>query len=194
MSLSITNWNIEPNRVWFVRLADNGSTILVELYLTQAAAEARTNLQASGSSSGFGADLAVTLANDPGATVPVSLFESSYAWHLKVSGSDADPTKIFQVKEFVDLDEINHPIYRNEILIPLRAAAEIDAHTHAAISRELELGSHLPELDAGDIVEIDSVRAGAVNQFGQVMEHRITAEPNSLTSTIEVATYLALKR
>jgi hypothetical protein len=193
MAFSVTNWNIEPNRVWYVRLADNGSNILVELYLTQADAEARTNLQASGSSSGFGADLAVTLANDPAATVPVTLFQTSYSWHIRVTGGDGDATKIFQVKEFVDLDEINHPIYRNEILIPFRAAAEIDAHTHAAIRRELELGSHLPELDAGDIVQVNSLRAGA-NQLGQVLEHRIAGDPNRLTSTIEVAGYLALKR
>lgn len=127
------------------------------------------------------------------ATYPVSLFQESYSWHIRVAGQDGNATKIFKLKEFVDLDEISAPIYRNEALIPLRAAAAINAHTHARIPREIELASHLPTLEAGDIVRVNSDRLD-VDLFGQVTEHRIAGEPNKLTSTIEVSSYLALKR
>jgi hypothetical protein len=80
--LSITAWNIDPTRLLFVRLEDAGAGIRADLYLTQADAEAETNLQASGTSSGYGSDLPVTLENDPAGTVLVSLFQSIYAWHL----------------------------------------------------------------------------------------------------------------
>ena len=195
MPFMVTAWNINPNRVWFVRLADAGSTISVELYLTQADAEAQTNLRASGYTTGFGSDLPVTLNIEPTTSVFVSFFQD-YSWHLKVSGSDADPTVIFQVKEFVDLDEISHPIYRNTDLITTRATAEIDTHTHAVIRKEIALGSHIPDIEPGDIVRINSTRRGK-DELLQVTEHRIAAEisdETTLTSTLSVTGYLALKR
>lgn len=196
MAFSINAWNINPNRVWFVRLSDAGSTISVELYLTHADAEAQTNLQASGATTGFGTTLDVTLLPDVAATVIVSFFQD-YAWHLKVSGADGDATVIFQVKEFVDLDEISHPIYRNTDLIATRATAEIDAHTHAVIRKEITLGSHIPDIEPGDIVRVNSTRRGK-DELLQVVEHQISAEISAenttLTSTLSVAGYLALKR
>jgi hypothetical protein len=192
MAFAITNWNINPNRQWFVRLADAGSNISVELYLTLANAQSRDNKQASGDAV-FGSDKPVALTNAPGATHPVELFQSSYSWHLRITGLDGDPTKIFKVKEFVDLDEISDPIYRNEALIPLRATAEINAHTHAKIPRAVGLGSHIPTLEVGQVARINSARLDA-NVLGQVMEHRISGNPNQLASSLEVASYLALKR
>jgi hypothetical protein len=75
----------------------------------------------------------------------------------------------------------------------LRTTAEINAHTHASIKREVELTSHLQGLEPGHIVEIDSDRLGAA-PLGQVVEHRIAGEPNQLTSALTVTSYLALKR
>lgn len=194
----ITAWNLDPNRLWFVRLEDAGAGIRAEIYLTQADAEAETGLQASGTSSGYGSDLQVTLENDPAFTVPISLFQSIYTWHLKVSGALLDPVTIYRVKEFVDLDEISHSIYRNEELITSRARAEIDAHTHALIRKEVDLGSHIPTLEPGEIVQLASARRGKTERL-QVMEHRISGEVSEggemrLTSAIAVAGYLALKR
>lgn len=196
--MEVTAWNINPNRVWFVRLADAGASILVELYLTQADAQAQTDRQAAGDTSGFGSDLPVTLAIDPGASVPVLLYQAAHSWHLRISGADGDPTKIYKVKEFVDLDEISHPIYRNSALIETRARAEIDAHTHARIPRQVELGSHIPTLEPGDTVRLNSARRGKDEMY-QALEHRMAGEINDdgearLTSSISVAGYLALKR
>ena len=193
MALSITNWNIAENIDWFVRLEDTGSGISVELYLTQADAEAQTNLQSSGESSGYGSDLEITLSNEEEAATPVSLFIDDYDWHLMATGEDGDATKIFQVKAFVELDEIAHSIYRSSDLIQARATAEIDAHTHAAIIRNVALGIHLPEIEVGQIAGVDSDRRG-IDDLGQIHEHQIIGTPDSLVSEMEIRKYLELKR
>ncbi len=194
----ITAWNIDPNRLWFVRLSDADAGIRAELYLSEADAEEQANLQASGYTSGYGSNQPIALNMDPAATVSISLFQPVYPWHLKVSGAALDPVQIYRVREFVDLDEISHPIYRNEDLITTRARAEIDAHTHAVIRQAVDLGSHIPTLEAGDIVQLASTRRGKTERL-QVLEHRIAGEISEggemrLTSAITVAGYLALKR
>lgn len=191
--LSIVNWNIDENRVWFVRLSDTGSAVLVELYLTQADAQARTNLQASGESTGYGSALEVTLVNEIGATVAVSLFRDEYAWHIMVAGLNGDTTKIFKKKEDIEMDEISHSIYRNSSLITARATAEIDAHTHAAYIRDISLGTHLPEIEPGQILGVNSARRG-INDLSQITEITITGTQNSLVNAVETRKYIGLKR
>jgi len=191
--LSIVNWNIAEKSTWFVRLADGGSAVAVELYVTQADAEAQTNLQASGGTSGYGSSLEVELTNEEDAAAPVSLFQEDYSWHLSVAGQSGDDTKIFKVREFVEMDEISHSIYRNSALITARATAEINAHTHAAIVRNISLGTHLPEIEVGQIAELDSSRRG-IDDLSQIYEHQIVGTPDSLVSEIETRKYLELKR
>ena len=191
--VSVVNWNIDENIVWYVRLADSGSSVSVEMYLTQADAEAQSNLQASGESSGYGSGLEVTLTNEEEAETPVTFFRDEYSWHLCVAGQSGDDTKIFKIKEFVEMDEISHSIYRSSELITARATAEINAHTHAAIVRNVALGIHLPEIELGDIAGLDSDRH-AVNDLSQIHEHRIVGTPVSLISEIETRKYLELKR
>ena len=191
--LSIVNWNIAEKSTWFVRLADSGSAVAVELYVTQADAEAQTNLQASGGTSGYGSSLEVELTNEEDAAAPVSLFQEDYSWHLSVAGQSGDDTKIFKVREFVEMDEISHSIYRNSALITARATAEINAHTHAAIVRNISLGTHLPEIEVGQIAELDSSRRG-IDDLSQIYEHQIVGTPDSLVSEIETRKYLELKR
>lgn len=193
MAVKIDSWNVAENIVWYVRLADSGSGISVELYLTQADAESQTNLQASGESDGYGTNLEVELTNEAGATTPVTLFVDDYDWHLLASGENADPAKIFKLREFVEMEEISHAIYRNSALITARATAEINGHTHAAIVRNIVMGTHLPEVEVGRIMGLDSVRRG-VDDLSQIHEHRIIGAPDSLVSEIETRKYLELKR
>ena len=194
MAFSIANWNIAENIVWFVRLADadSGAGISVGLYLSQANAQSQTNKQASGSC-GYGSNKDVTLTNESGATKPVSLFRDDYGWHLTVSGAGGDSAKIFKVKEFVDLEEISHAIYRNSSLITARSMAEINAHTHAAIIRQISLGTHLPSIEIGNIARLTSTRRG-VDDYSQIVEHTITGAPDRLSSEVEIRKYLELKR
>lgn len=198
MAFSIDGWNINPNRLWFVRLSDAGAGILAELFLTEADAQAGTNRQAHGVTIGHGSGLELTLEAESGAEISVSFFQSGHPWHVLVSGGVADPVVIFRVAEFVELDEISHPIYRNEDIIATRAKAEVDAHTHAVIEKNVALGAHLPTLEPGDVVRLDSDRRGT-DQLLQVTEHRIAVSisqggETSLTSTIAAATYLQLRR
>jgi hypothetical protein len=193
MALSVVNWNIAEKRVWFVRLSDTGSAVLVELYLTQTDAQARTNMQASGETTGYGSALEVTLTNEVGAIVPVTLFQDEYAWHLIVDGQNGDTTKIFKVKEFIEMDEISHAIYRNSSLITAKATAEINAHTHAAIIRDISLGTHLPEIEPGQILGVNSSRRG-INDLSQITEITITGTQNSLVNAVETRKYIGLKR
>ena len=195
---TLASWNVNPNRVWWVRLSDGGAGIRAELYLSQAEAEAQTGLQASGVSAGFGTGQPITLTDDPGTSYPVELFQDIYSWHLLASGSDGDPVQIYQIKEFVDLDEISDPIYRNELLISTRGKSEVDAHTHATISKDVALGSHIPTLEPGDVIQLASARRGKTELL-QMMEHRITGEVSdsgemSLTSSLIASGYLVLKR
>lgn len=193
MALSVVNWNINENRVWYVRLYDTGSVVSIEIYLTHADAEAQANLQASGESTGYGTALEITLENEEAASVPISLFQEEYAWHVIVAGQNGDATKIFKIKEFVELDEISHSIYRNSALISARATAEINAHTHAAIVREIALGAHLPEIEPGQILGIDSARRG-IDDLSQITEHMIIGTQDSLVSDLETRKYMELKR
>ncbi len=191
MPLEIANWNLSPNREWFVRLAWSDPVISVELYLTQADADGQANRQAAGSGSA-GNDVPVTLAADPGA-LEISFYQQTEPWHLKVSGQAGDPVRVFHVKEFVDLADITHPAYRNADLVRARAAAEINAHTMANLSRTIAIAGHYPDLEPGDIVALNSTRRG-IDQKCQVTGFTISGDPDSLLSTIECSRFVAVTR
>ncbi len=197
MPFSIDSWNVDPNRLWFLKLSDSGSDIQCALYLTEADAEADTSPQAAGSCA-YGSSMEIVLTADPGATVQISFFQGTQDFHFLVTGASGDPDAIVRVAEFVELDEISHPIYRNADIITTRAKAEIDAHTHAVLSKDIALGSHLPTLEPGDVIRLNSTRRGK-NELLQVVDHRLSAEISEggemrLTSSVTAATYLALKR
>lgn len=193
MGLGVSAWNLEPNRVWFVRLEDSGSGISVELYLSEMDAAEKVNRQAYGSTTGYGSDLELSLTSDPDAPVQISKHQSTLPWHMKVTGSPGDSTQIFKINEFVDLDSINHPIFRNAGLAQVRAKAEIDAHTHAMFTRAVQMGTHLPELKVGDVCSVSSVIRN-ISELGQVMRHLISGTPSSLVDTLDLASFKPLKR
>jgi hypothetical protein len=193
MAFSITNWNINPNRVWFVRISDDGAVILVGLYLTEADTVTLTNRQAYGFTTGFGTDLEVDLVNETGATEPVSLFTADLTWHLKVSGIDNDVVKVFKVNMFVDLPEINDPIYKNIDIIPIKAAAEINAHTHVHVRRSIALAQHDPTYDIGDIVQVDSTRRDAT-ALGEIDSLQMSVTKDAIITNMDVVTYVGISR
>jgi len=187
----LAKWNVADNREWFVRLSDAGSGIAVDLYHTLADAQAETNRQAFGASSTFGSAVEIELG--PDAADSVAKLQPEYFWHLVVSGQDGDPDRILRVGAFVELPEIAHSIYRDSRLIEARATAEIDAHTHADIARTVTLGTHLPELEPGEIARLNSARRG-IDALGQVTGHRIAGGLNRLTSELDISFYMELKR
>ena len=189
--LDITKWNLTENREYFLCLADNSPGIAVDLYHTQTDAQAATNRQASGASDDYGTAVEIVLILETGGNP--EMLQPQYGWHLVAAGQAGDASRILRVGLFVELPEISHAIYRDARLIERRATAEIDAHTHADIARTVALGIHLPEVEPGDIVRLNSARRNK-DVLGQVNGHRIAGELNSLTSELDVSFYKELTR
>lgn len=198
MAFLIAAFNVEPNQEWFVKLSDSGSAILAELFLTQAAAQAGTERQAHGTSSGYGQAQEITLENDSGATVPVTgKYSEADAWHLKASGESGDPVKIFRMPAFEDLPDISDAIYLNAELGARRAKAEIDAATHLVKIRRVDLAVHLPLLESGETPRLNSARE-AINELGQcdsfTISGAVSGQETKLTTSLEMRTYQAMTR
>jgi hypothetical protein len=131
MSFTITEWNLNPNRNWYLFLSDSGSDISVELYTSQADADAKTNLVASGAG-GYSAGTQITLSMEDDGTPEISLFNSDLDYHLAVTGQSGALSKLFHLAPFVDLDEINNEIYQSTALFQARVLHEINTHTHTS--------------------------------------------------------------
>lgn len=192
MSFSITYWNLNPNRDWYIKLSDAGDDILVELYPTQSDAEAGTNLTASGAAD-FGSDSGVVLIMEDGGSPEISLFDAGEASHLKVSGQDGDEAKIFHVSIFTDLPDISHGIYQSSAMVTPRARYEINAHTHTAKIKSISIANHVPAMKTGDVLQIQSARL-SVDVLTTVTELTISGTPDSLVNTVETIEYVDLSR
>jgi len=188
MPFAITEWNLNPNRNWYVKLADAGTDISIKLYPTQADAVANTNLTAEGTAVfGTGSE---TLLIATGSLL-ISLFNDALLYHLKVSGADADTAKTFHIKPFVDIPDINHNVYRSEALIQKKALAEINAHTHTAKIRSIGIANHNPLLRTDDVINIQSTMR-SLNVLATVSERLISGTPDELIDQIETVEYLDL--
>ena len=191
MAFEITEWNLDPNRHWYVRLSDSGN-VKVELYKTQSDAQSQVNLVASGESSGYGSGLPVELAMAENGSPEIDFFNSSLSYHLKVSGQSGDAAKIYHLKPFVDLPDISHSIYRSEDLIRRRAILEINKGTHYSLLRSMEV-PHNTSLDEGIVVRIQSSRRN-LDVLATITEYRIAGTLNSLIDSIETVEYEDLVR
>ena len=179
MAFSITDWNINPNRNWYVVISDTGSEINVNLYTTQADAEADTNLVASGVGS-YGTNSQIILVMEDAGTPDISLFNSDLDYHITVTGISGDTTKLLHIAPFVDLDEISDGIYQSTTLIQERALYEINLHTHSVKIRSIDLAGPYPAVCVGDVLGIQSDRM-SLDVMSIVTETVITGTPDSLT-------------
>ena len=198
MAFLIAAFNVKPNREWFIKLSDSGSAILAELFLTEAHAQTGTERQAHGTSSGYGVGMEITLENDSGAAEPVTgKYSDVDAWHLKASGESGDPAKIFRMPAFEDLLDISDAIYLNAELGARRAVTEIDAHTHLAKIRRIDLAVHLPQLEPGETPRLNSARE-SINELGQcdsfTISGSVSGQETKLTTSLEMRTYQAMTR
>jgi len=190
MPFALTEWNLNPNRNWYVKLADAGTNISVKLYPTQADAAANTNLIADGTAA-FGTGSEVLLIMSATGDPLISLFNDALSYHMKVSGADADPAKTFHIKPFVDLPDINHNVYRSESLIQKKALAEINAHTHTSKIRSIGIANHNPNLRTDDVLNIQSA-IRSLNVLATVSELLIAGTPDALIDQVETVEYLDL--
>jgi len=188
MGFSITDFNINPNQDWYVKISQDGSDILVELYLSEADATGGVDMVASGSTN-FGTDSEVTLVMEEGSSVQISFFNSDLEYHMKVAGSDSDTTKTFHISPFVDLEEISHNLYQSQDLLTRRAVKEINEHTHTSLFKDLTLATLVDGLEINDILEIDSdFRGKTTNNIVNTIT--IIGTHNSLTCSLSAVEFL----
>lgn len=190
MAHSILDWNLNPNTLWFIEIKNAviSTRILVNLYLTQADAEAETNLQASGNVTG-GVNVSVTLEPETG--VDISYFNDALGYHLRVHGVAGQPSKIFKVNPFVDLPDINNGIYRSAGLIQTKAVSEINKHTHMAIHRNIGIANHVPTMRIGDVCRINSSFRN-INVLTTLEDSVIIGTKDALINQIGIVEYTDL--
>lgn len=195
MTFDVTNWNIDENIDWYVRLEDTGVDITVGLYKTESDAQHDNNRVAQATGIAYGTDSSVTLVVETGYTL--ELFQIEYTWHLKVTGANGYSAKVYKISRFTDLPSITHSIFSNVDLIALKAKDEVDKHTHAQIKRDMPLGTHIPDIKVGDVVTINSTRRG-INEVNQIVNHTIIAMNRGsevqLTSNITTIKYLEMTK
>lgn len=187
MSFKITDWNLNPNRNWYINISDSGSSILVKAYTTQANAEADSGLVASGSID-YGTNVPVILEMDEDGTPDISLFNDSLEYHISVSGVSGDSSKTYHVAPFIDIDEVNNDIYKSTSLIKARASFEIKSHINSKKKRTLNLANSFQDISVGEVLQIQSDRFGDT-VLTNVDSVTITGSINSLTSVIETVEY-----
>jgi len=200
MAFDVTDWNINPNQKWFVKLSDAGTTALIELFNTLADAQAGTNRVAFANVA-FGVDVKVLLAADttPPSFGTLAKFNIQLDYHLKITGVDGDATKRFAIGPFTDLPPVEDPLMLSEAVILARANLEINRGTHSILARALSLDSHYPALNGGDIVTLSSTRRGLVAVRNRIESITITAridESKELTfnDSLEVVEFLDFVR
>lgn len=176
--MNVTNWNVEENRDWYIRLADSGTDIVVELYISEANAQSQTDRRSFGSAA-YGTDVECTLTADTGYSV--DYFQEDYTWHLRVSGQNGDSAKIYKMNAFTDLPSIAHAIFKNNSLITIKSTYEINIHTKYKTVRRVPLGIHIPALSVGKIVNFNSTRRG-VTENNQIETLTISGTVDSLGS------------
>jgi hypothetical protein len=177
MAFDVIDWNTDPNQRWFVKLSDIGSQMRVELFNTQAHAQAGTNRVAFATVA-FGAGVLVTLTPDsqpPAYGDPLAKYNASLSYHLVANGLDSDTTKIFAIGPFTDLPSIEDPLMLTEAMIQARGEVEINRGTHSRFYASLTLGRHFPALDEGVIVTLSSSRRGLSNVRQKVLGHTTEA-------------------
>lgn len=149
MAFSVYSWNVLENQIWFVRIADAGSSMSVKLFSSLVDAEADQNPVATGVTAGFGVS---SVAFSSG----VEKFNDALDWHIKVNGQDGDPTEIIRVNRFVEGDEISHAIFRNIELARIRATEEVDLHSMMVKNRTIDLAEHIPTLEPGVVAQLSN--------------------------------------
>jgi hypothetical protein len=178
MGFQINDWNINPNQVWFVVLYDAEPGIGVLLY------DGNPNM--GGVLVGTGA---CSTYNGPVVLMGTGIeyFNSQVQYHLKVSGASGDPQEIFRVGEFVDLPDVEDPIYQDQALVQIKIRESILQHTKTKHVYSVNLATHTTNRDLGGVERITSSRIDSVT--GEVEEIVIVGELHSLTDRVSIATW-----
>lgn len=178
MAFEIVDWNLLPNQRFFVKLSDAGTQMDVDIYNTKADIDAGTNRVAFATVSfAVGVEVSITAdSTDPSSGEALAKFNTDLSYDLKVTGIDGDTTKKFQVGPFTDMPPVEDALLVTEAMIEARATLEINRGTHTKLTRTLNLDSHYPDLQEGDIIELSSTKRGLSSVRSRVDEITIKAE------------------
>ncbi len=190
--LEINNWNLNPNREWFVKLEIVDTTkVKVSLFLTLNDAQSLTNTIAIGTSEEdiSSSGTAVILTAENVSIFPIFYFNDQEEFHLKIIGTSSDSSILHQVKPFVDLPEIADSMYKDATLVHRKAAMEINKHTHTSIFRDLKIAKHYPNLVLGNVIQLNSSRLSE-NKTTVLEERTISGNKNFLVDSIITREYI----
>ena len=95
-------------------------------------------------------------------------FNSQLDYHLKITGVNGDSAKRYAIGPFTDLPPVEDPLMLTEEIVFARATLEINRGTHSILRSSLDLDSHYPLLELGDIVTVTSSKRSYV-----AVRHRI---------------------
>jgi hypothetical protein len=196
--IELFDWNVRPNKTWYVSVEG----YLVKLFETKEDMDNNVNPIMQGTADAT--TLQVVLSYIDEYEGDVELYYQDIEYHLTISGPslpdeyDAGIAK-FKIKPLTDMSEIRDPIYNNSNIVLFRGEAELELHTNVVRKRDIVLGTHLPELEVGDVVSLTSIRRILTNENSQVLSQTITGTTaedgtTSLVNTIQVATYMELYR
>lgn len=194
IDLEIYDWNVSPNKTWYLYV--NGLSVI--LYETQADLLAGTNPIALGTADSTTLEVVLTTLDEYDEYDELlGFYYQDMAIHLRLSVSLAI-AHYFKIKPFTDLYEIRHPIYNNTSIVLSRGEAELNLHTYSITGKELVLGTHIPTIEAGDVVNYTSTRRNTSIK-SQVLSQTISGEVSdngecSLVNTLQVANYTELYR
>jgi len=170
MAFEITDWNLNPNQRFFVRIRDGGTEIEVDIFNTKADLDADVSRVAFGTVT-FGTDLPVTVTADttePSSGDAISKFNPDLTYDLRVTGEDGDALKKFQIGPFTDLPPVEDALLVTEAMVQARAIFEINKGTHSSFNRELRLDKHYEDLEEGDIISLSSTKRGLVSEPNRI--------------------------
>ena len=188
--LELSDWNVHPNKTWYVLV--NG--LDVTLFDTEADMLAVVNPVATGIADSTTLEVVLSYIDEYD---DLEFYYQDYSYHLVLSANVTSDRK-FCIKPFTDLGEIRHPIYNNSNIVLSRGEAELNMHTFTVLDRELVLGTHIPEMEIGEVVDFTSVRRN-ITEKSQILSQTIAGQVSdngdaSLINTIRVANYMELYR
>jgi hypothetical protein len=155
MSFAITEWNLNPNQNWYVKISDSGSDILVELYESEDDLTAGTGLTASGS---------VDYGTDEGAV-------AVWMWQDYQGLRDKNATQAAQIDQVVSTHNIEME-RAHRVREQLQAAIDLQVgiatkrmESNKKLSRQI---ASLQKLERPDHEKNCAVHPGIVFAFDQL--------------------------
>lgn len=190
--LLLQSWNVSPNKTWYVDVTN----AIVTLYDTQADMLNGVNPVATGEADEYTLDVVLSYVDEYEGDV--AFYYSDLLVHLYLS-EIISGTRQFKVNPLTDIAELRHPIYNNSNIIISKGEAELNLHTYMVLKKGLVLGTHLPELEPGDVISLTSTRRGTTEKKSQVLSETISGSISgsgeaSLVNTIQIADYKELSR